>query len=229
MEKELLIQEMNTIHPYFENFRDISLIPNKFSEEITLKQEVIYRSSSLAKYDIELISSFISENNIRWILDLRDRDEFETYEFDENFEYPAKFSDTYVKNIPMNPNIEPQYEEDYFRNLYYIILKDYHPQIRKVFDYIAGAKQHKLIIHCQAGVDRTGIVIALLLDLLGIKRNYIILDYELSERYKMNPENLKFLFRVIDEDYGGTSSYLRNYCHIPPSLLEKVKKFLLLD
>ena len=39
-----------------------------------------------------------------------------------------------------------------------------------------------ILIHCSAGKDRTGVAIALLLDLLGVERSVILDDYALSER-----------------------------------------------
>ena len=43
------------------------------------------------------------------------------------------------------------------------------------------------IIGCAAGKDRTGVTIALLLDLVGVPREVIIDDYALSARYFASP------------------------------------------
>ena len=43
------------------------------------------------------------------------------------------------------------------------------------------------IIGCAAGKDRTGVTIALLLDLVGVPRDVIIDDYALSARYFASP------------------------------------------
>ncbi len=39
-----------------------------------------------------------------------------------------------------------------------------------------------ILIHCSAGKDRTGVAVALLLDLLGVERSLILDDYALSEQ-----------------------------------------------
>lgn len=230
MNKENLLQKIKQTYPQFENFRDISLIPNILSDKKKIMDNLIFRSSSLAKYKVNLISSFLKKKDIKWILDLRDEREFAMYEFDENLEYPNFFSNNFVRNIPMNPNISLELDDDdYFRELYHVILKKYIAQIKRVFEYIARAAEERVIIHCQAGVDRTGIITGLLLDLLGVKREYILTDYELSEHYSLDRSNLQFLFDVIDHEYGGIKNYLCDYCQISFKLLEQVKNQFLLS
>ena len=38
-----------------------------------------------------------------------------------------------------------------------------------------------MVVHCRAGKDRTGLLIAFLLDLVGVPREVIAEDYALSE------------------------------------------------
>lgn len=51
----------------------------------------------------------------------------------------------------------------------------------ELFQTIAD-DQTPILIHCSAGKDRTGVAIALLLDLLGVERSAILDDYALSEQ-----------------------------------------------
>jgi protein-tyrosine phosphatase len=46
---------------------------------------------------------------------------------------------------------------------------------------IADAEQHPLVFHCAAGKDRTGILAAVLLGLLGVDDHTIVADYALSQ------------------------------------------------
>ncbi len=227
MEIRKLIKELNDHYPEFENFRDFSAIPNKLSNRILLKEDLLFRSSSLAKYNTSILKSFIKRKNIKYIIDLRHKEEFSTYNFDERLEYPTEFASKYVKNIPLNPLIDKHLKNGRFKHLYLAILQNYTSQIRDVFEHIAKTEREKLIIHCQAGVDRTGIIVALLLDLLGVERNIILMDYLLSERYLMKSENLSFLFSNIDENYGNTFNYLQNRCEIDLNVLKSVKKQLI--
>lgn len=53
---------------------------------------------------------------------------------------------------------------------------------RGIFDVMANADQHPLLIHCTAGKDRTGVTTALLLSILGVDRGVIEADYVLTNR-----------------------------------------------
>ena len=84
------------------------------------------------------------------------------------------------------------------------------------------------IIGCAAGKDRTGVTIALLLDLCGVPREVIVEDYALSAQYFVStsahidlddwrhaslvvdspPEFMESALRHLDERHGGARSLL---------------------
>ena len=51
-----------------------------------------------------------------------------------------------------------------------------------MFNLLADSDTYPAIIHCSAGKDRTGVSLALLLDLLGVDHDTIRDDYDLSNR-----------------------------------------------
>lgn len=51
-----------------------------------------------------------------------------------------------------------------------------------IFDVMADTDQLPLLIHCTAGKDRTGVVTALLMSILGVDRDVIEADYVLTNR-----------------------------------------------
>ncbi len=53
---------------------------------------------------------------------------------------------------------------------------------RRVFEILSDEERHPVLIHCTAGKDRTGVVTALLLSLLGVDRAVIEEDYALTNR-----------------------------------------------
>jgi protein-tyrosine phosphatase len=55
--------------------------------------------------------------------------------------------------------------------------------IIEALDVIAQAENHPLIFHCSAGKDRSGILAAILLSVLGVADDDIINDYSLSAPY----------------------------------------------
>ncbi len=86
------------------------------------------------------------------------------------------------------------------------------------------------VVHCMAGKDRTGIVCALLLLLLGVSESDVVADYQVSMTYlgqhimgsylsdnpdmpqylaKSDPENMWMLIGHLHEKHGGPEAYLR--------------------
>ena len=66
-----------------------------------------------------------------------------------------------------------------------------------------------VLFHCAAGLDRTGVVSALLLRLLGVSREDVLADYRLSEQIG-RPPNAAAMNRLLDqiEEEGGIEQYL---------------------
>jgi protein-tyrosine phosphatase len=87
------------------------------------------------------------------------------------------------------------------------------------------------IIGCAAGKDRTGVTIALLLDLCGVPRDIIVEDYALSAQYFSSPRAhieaddwrsgslvvdsppafMESALTHLDERHGGARALLRNH------------------
>lgn len=91
------------------------------------------------------------------------------------------------------------------------------------------------IVHCAAGKDRTGVVIALALAEVGVSREAIVEDYALSaeriekifarlmasrtynadlsgqdiDKHRTRPETMERLLGLIDETFGGVPAWLR--------------------
>ena len=114
------------------------------------------------------------------------------------------------------------------------ILERYRGQIAAVVRGIAAAPPGAVLIHCHAGKDRTGLIIALVLALIGVPESVIADDYAASniylqplyeemladasedpvrrERLARNlvcqPETVFDTLRFLDNRYGGVRSYL---------------------
>jgi protein-tyrosine phosphatase len=52
--------------------------------------------------------------------------------------------------------------------------------LRDVFRLFASIDAFPAVVHCTAGKDRTGVIVALILDLLGVPHETIVADYALS-------------------------------------------------
>jgi protein-tyrosine phosphatase len=108
------------------------------------------------------------------------------------------------------------------------------PGIARILHGIADAPPGGVLVHCHAGKDRTGVVVALLLSIAGVDREAIADDYALSvwwnegvqdeeeiaaapdaaERlrdrriYYPRPENMATVLAEVDRRHGGVERYL---------------------
>ncbi len=107
----------------------------------------------------------------------------------------------------------------------------------KALRHIAASGESAVLVHCTAGKDRTGIVVALALSVVGVDRSLVIADYARSEdnldgewlegmlaliaRYGVDetpelrillggspPEALEGVLDLIDERHGSVRQYL---------------------
>ncbi len=107
----------------------------------------------------------------------------------------------------------------------------------RIFGIFADTNRYPMLIHCTAGKDRTGVITAMLLSVLGVERQVIEQDYALTNRdvsrqvdFVVNgpgipegatremltlasgvpPEAIGVFLDGLDKEYGGPLSYLRS-------------------
>lgn len=92
------------------------------------------------------------------------------------------------------------------------------PGIVEVFDALAQPGALPALVHCLVGKDRTGLTVALLLDLLGVDRAAIIEDYVASNaglgdvaRTQVQAEVMEATLADLDDRYGSPQGYLVEY------------------
>ncbi|MEV6266501.1 tyrosine-protein phosphatase [Kribbella sp. NPDC051936] len=88
---------------------------------------------------------------------------------------------------------------------YRILVDDFGGRIASAMTAIVEAPPGCVVVHCHAGKDRTGVIVALLLDLVGVPREMIAADYEASVASR---NVIVGLLSHLDDRYGGTSAYL---------------------
>jgi protein tyrosine/serine phosphatase len=131
------------------------------------------------------------------------------------------------------------------REFYLDALERYRGQVVRAVTAFADAPPGGVLIHCAAGKDRTGIVVALLLRLAGVPVDAVADDYAESEanlealtrawadeapteeerarRVELNRTPRQAMVEVLaalDERYGGVREYLLA-AGAPPDLLER--------
>jgi protein-tyrosine phosphatase len=122
----------------------------------------------------------------------------------------------------------------------------------KALEVIAEAENHPMVFHCTVGKDRTGILAAVLLSVLGVPDEDIENDYcltgpfiealfeqltnetkNMEEPFKLpdffwrtEPESIALLMASFRKEYGSTSDYLKAH-GAEPSLVNRLKASLL--
>src|SRR5258706_7259774 len=78
---------------------------------------------------------------------------------------------------------------------------------------LAKPEVYPVLIHCAAGRDRTGIVIALFLSLLGVDWDVVAADYALSASLLVGdgsvaePETMRLLLDSLDRTHGSVRGF----------------------
>lgn len=92
-------------------------------------------------------------------------------------------------------------------------MEDNGPLFARYFELLARKQSYPILFHCSAGKDRTGILSALTLELLGTPREVIYDDYLHSKRItpklKVEREWLDEVFKPVDAA-GGIEPYLKS-------------------
>jgi protein-tyrosine phosphatase len=239
------------------NFRDIGGIPASGRKRI--REGIIFRSANpdrLSKHDLEKLRLL----NIRSVIDLRAPGEIgkrsKSVDHAEKISLPLDFQKATRERL--RPVIYKKEAENIIaeisNSLYLEILDASGPAFRKVMELLASPERAPVLIHCHAGKDRTGILIALILSAMGVERELIIRDFMKSNVALMPFFKSRFLIRkivtlgffpyrnmifavevkqrniesVLDRvefHYGGIEGYLR-YSGFDISSLSKVRDVL---
>ena len=89
----------------------------------------------------------------------------------------------YVHLPMLAPHIIDQHRAETLEELYIVLVEECQSQIGYAISVLANHGGVPAVVHCSAGKDRTGVVVAVLLDLLGVDRETIVEDYLLTKRY----------------------------------------------
>jgi protein tyrosine/serine phosphatase len=159
------------------NLRDVGGYATSSGQ--TVRWKTLLRSDSLHRVD-ELGLSFLGALGFRTLLDLR--------ETDERAMAPSALSASVRRvDIPLfthaghgelraGPPVERADLHD-LEAVYRMLINDRGAAIVEVIRELSRPGTLPAIVHCALGKDRTGIVIALVLSLLGVPEDVIVADY----------------------------------------------------
>ena len=226
-----------------------------------IKNNLLLRSAAIDSINNKDFNTLYNDYNLRTIIDLR-----ADYERDCNLE--DKYNINYY-NIPLideEPGItKPKTDEEIILNFLkqmpndiskgdkYIKLLQKEEAWSKIFDILLNNKDGSILICCHQGKDRTGVVCALILYLLGIDYDTIIDDYLLSndllkerteslykqvieitsnkhippiskEAFMANKAHLDGVFNYLNEKYGSVDNFYKIQCNLDNEKIKIIKE-----
>ena len=174
------------------NVRDVGGLPTVDGR--TTRTRVLLRADNLQGLTPADVERLTGELGVRTVLDLRTTGEL-------HLEGPAPLQATDVvhHHVPLIPEEEGEPDEDEVEDAlqravparpdragadrndmtgYYVGYVDDAPKnLARALRLLAAAETGPAVVHCAAGKDRTGVVVALALSLAGVTREAVVADY----------------------------------------------------
>ncbi len=164
-----------------------------------------------------------------------------------------------VHSLPIEPSVAqkldaaladglaltPAMARDCMTEAYRNFVRHAHGQVASLFTHVLERAGRPLVVHCAAGKDRTGFMVAMLLSALDVPRATILEDYLLTnqrvrprESHRYPPEIMEVLgtvrsefmeaaFALIDTGFGGSDAYLRQAAALTPERRARLQESLL--
>lgn len=156
--------------PGLANVRDLGGLPTHDGDAI--RDGALIRADSLTRLE-EPAVALVEQAGVSRIVDLRRPDESEEV-------HPFAGHPAYV-NLPVEDPADDKAVGDTMLGIYLALL-DTRPDLFAVaVGAIADAPPGAVVVHCAAGKDRTGLVVAMALTLAGVAPELVAADYALTE------------------------------------------------
>jgi protein-tyrosine phosphatase len=171
----------------------------------------------------------------------------------------AEVADVRYVNLPLQPKaaLSPdQVAAGLATNLfddYVLQIRDNGAALLAALELLSDGQALPAVVHCTAGKDRTGVLVALLLDLLGVAREQIVADYAATTDnmpgilarirsspffqgnglaaapawiFESTPETMRAFLAWLDEEHGGAERWATGN-GLPPSAVRRLREDLL--
>ena len=153
-----------------------------------LRRGRVFRSDSLSRMTESDVRHVVDELGVVTVVDLRAGHEVETYGHG-----PLGSEGVLVHHLPIADETRPERIERppdapdpstlTLDRIYLLMLDRYADRFVGVLRTLADDANHPIVFHCAAGKDRTGLVAALLLSLLGVDDETVAADYALTSEH----------------------------------------------
>jgi protein-tyrosine phosphatase len=231
------------------NFRDLGGYPTRGGETVAWRR--LFRSSELHHMTSHDIIQLKEGIRLRSVIDLRSSRQLEPFS-------PLNEVGVEYYNIPLidRGNDQENVNQD-FSNMgevysYLVRREEFGRRVVEALEIISEPDNLPLVFHCSAGKDRTGLLTAIVLGILGVTDEDIIEDYTLTAPYmkelinrwnndpkssevlknvpeyllKASPESMTFLLSTLKREYGSVRGYVEAH-GAEVSLINRLKTALL--
>ncbi len=160
--------------PNYVNFRDLG---GHDTPSGPVRHGRIYRSDSLAGCDARDVEHLVTTHRVRTVIDLRREHEVEIAPMDGLRGAGVRIEHRSLIDPAVPPLATPDLVDGTLADRYRAILDTSGAQFADVMGLVADPANHPVVFQCSAGTDRTGLVAAMVLQVLGVDDDAVTADY----------------------------------------------------
>ena len=235
------------------NFRDFGGFGTESGSSVAEKK--VFRADGLHRLtdnDVAILESL----DVKWVFDLRTGIELEHDGLGPFVGSSAEHHHVPLISVSLNPfDGDVDWSQIDLQDRYLEMLEQGREAFRGVVGKVIDVDSGAVVFHCSGGKDRTGVVAAVLLELLGVERDAVIADYARSENYLgelldqyrdqlaeqgVTPETLGYLtssppermarmLEQMSERWGDARSYLKKVPGLTDKELDLFSKKMLVN
>lgn len=228
------------------NFRDVGGLPADGGRQI--RGGRLFRSDSLQELAGDDITNIVDRLGVRYIIDLRTSEESVQQGRGPLAGYPIGYL-----NVPLVDVDAPAGPPGQVVLTQYLQHLEHDPNLPLAIEMVAHTVRLPTVVHCAAGKDRTGVVMALVELLLGVPAEHVVADYMRTaanmdvvvarlrrwpryadnmaklpeEIYRCEEHVIRGLLDGLAERYGGAGGWAR-YQGIGPDVVRRLRDRLLI-
>jgi protein-tyrosine phosphatase len=211
------------------NFRDLG--GYEAADGMQTRWRTLFRADGLGELT-EGDLSVLRHLGIRTVIDLRSGSELERGRFDVDAHPVAFHHFPFIDELPDAQDFDRK--PGLLGTQYLEIVRDAGGQILAALDVLASPDALPAVFHCTAGKDRTGVLSAVVLSLLGVDEPTVVADYALSgaamlalrakliakypegretlenidEVFSADPVQMERLLDHLEQQYGSVAAYI---------------------
>ncbi len=223
------------------NFRDLG--GYGAGEGTQTRWRTLFRADGLGELT-ETDLAVLRQLGIRTVIDLRSGSELERGRFDVEAHPVAFHHFPFIDELPDAQDFDRR--PGLLGTQYLEIVRDAGSQILGALEVLAAPDALPAVFHCTAGKDRTGVLSAVVLSLLGVDEPTVVADYALSgaamlrlrakliakypegretlenidEVFSADPAQMEQLLDHLQTQYGSVSAYVEGL-GAPPGLVRE--------